>query len=180
MNEDATQTTDGSEHDAALQRIAPWERDPRWAVMPNHTYPRWEVALSPPDELAPLLRRAKTDLRALTAQSDEIYSGRAREIEQAWGAGNLTPNQRAEMRAQAAQEHATRQARIDAALGGLDADTALRRARDDATRAIATTWHGEIRAYITQLRPTDDAERALVARWRAWLAENANDSERDR
>jgi len=175
-----TSQTEDTTDNPALARIAPWEADPRWGVMPNHTYPRWEVALSPPDELAPLLRRAKTDLRALTAQSDEIYTTRAREIEQAWGAGNLTPNQRAEMRAQAAQEHATRQARIDAALGGLDADTALRRARDDATRAIATTWHGEIRAYITNLRPTDDAERALVARWRAWLAENANDSERDR
>lgn len=174
------QTAEGATHDGALARITEWQRDTSFGVIPGHTYPRWEVSLTPPDALAPPVRRARANRRALTAQSDEIYATRAREVEQAWGAGNLTPNQRAEMRAQAAQEHATRQARIDAALGGLNAEEAIQCARDDATRAIATTWHGEIRAYITHLRPMDDAERALVARWRAWLAENANDSEKDR
>jgi len=142
-----TQETDSSEHEAALQRIAPWERDPSYPVMPNHTYPRWTVALSPPDDLMPLLRRAKTDLRALTAQSDEIYSGRLREIQQEWGAGNLTPNQRAQMLAEAAQEHAARQAHIDEAMRGLDADAARQRARDAAEQAITETWRAAIRAH---------------------------------
>jgi len=176
----AAQQTDEGAHDAALARITEWQRDTSWAVIPGHTYPRWEVSLTPPDALAPPVRRARADRRALAAQSDEIYTTRAREIERAWGAGNLTPNQRGLMRAQAAQEHATRQARIDEAMSGLNADAAIERARDAAERSIATTWHGEIRAYITHLRARDDAERALVARWRAWLAENANDGERDR
>jgi len=179
MTTAAQQTGEGA-YDAALARITEWQRDTSLPVIPGHTYPRWEVSLTPPDALGPPVRRAGANRRALTAQSDEIYTTRAREIEQAWGAGNLTPNQRAEMRAQAAQEHATRQARLDAALGGLTTEAATQCAWDDVTRAIATTWHVVMHAYITHLRPMDDAERALVARWRAWLAENANDSEKDR
>ncbi len=147
MSTTSTQHVDQSEHTAALQRITEWQHDHSYPVVPNHTYPRWEVSLSLPEEIGLLARRAKADRRALTAQSGEIYDRSLRQIQQAWGAGDLTPNQRAQLLAEAARERAARQAHIDDAMAGMDTDAIRERATDNAWRRIAAECHAAIAAY---------------------------------
>jgi len=141
------QTTDDTPDHPALQRIHKWERDARYPVLQNFRYPRWRVSLRAPDDAAPLFWRVKADLRALHQQIDADYQARVQDAQRQYASGDVTPNQRSLLLAEATQERATRLARIEEQYAGLDEDAALQRAHDDAQAAITGTWRDAIATY---------------------------------
>jgi len=143
----STQQTDEGEHDASLARITPWQRDPSFAVLQNHVYPRWRVSLRASDDAVPLFRRVKADLRVIRQQIDADALARIQDAQRQYASGDVTPNQRSLLLAEAEQERATRLARVEEHYTGLDEDAALQRNHDSAQAAITATWRDAIAAY---------------------------------
>ncbi len=147
MTPAATQQTDGTTDNPALARIHKWEHDPRDAVLQNFRYPRWRVSLRAPDDAAPLFRRLKADVRALRQQIDADAQARVQDAQRQYASGDVTPNQRGHLLAEAAQERATRLARVEEQYAGLDEDAALQRVHDAAQAALTETWRDAIATY---------------------------------
>ncbi len=129
-----------------VAQFDPWEHEPRHAVLPGFRYPRWRVSWRAPEDAAPLFRRVEADLRALHQQIDADDQARAQDAQRQYASGDVTPNQRSPLLTEAAQERATRLARVEEQYG-LDEDAALQRARDAAEAAITATWRDAIAVY---------------------------------
>lgn len=147
MIETVPQTPDGGVDGVAACRILPWERGAGVPVIPGHTYPRLVVALEAPGAAEPLFRRMKADLRAIRQHIDAEHQARVQAAQQQYAGGDLTPNQRGHLMAEAEQEHATRLERVEGQYAALGAHAALQRAKDAAQAAIDQTWRDAIAAY---------------------------------
>jgi len=124
-------------------RVLPykWERSAYYGITASSgRQPQWQVRLAAPDEAAPLFKRAKADLRALSRLNDQQHTARLEAISRRWSSGDLTPNQRAVELATATQEYAARTARIEAAFADLNEAATLERAEVAAQAAIDRTW----------------------------------------
>jgi len=153
MIADTIQTMEATaEDEAAAARVVAYE----WAqsgyygvTAASGRQPRWQVRLAAPDEAAPLFKRAKADLRALSRLNDQQHTARLEAISRRWSGGDLTPNQRAMEMVAAEQERATREAHIEQAYQDLTEAATLERAKESAPAAIDRTWVEAMTAHDT-------------------------------
>jgi len=138
-----------AEDEVAAKRIVPYEYDPRLPLMSGHRYPRWRVALRPPEEAAALFKRAKADRGALLRLIDHEYAARAEALQRRWSSGKMAPNQRRVELAEADQERATRESHIERAYQDLTEAAALERVKESAQTAIDRTWAEAMAAHDT-------------------------------
>lgn len=147
MNEDATQTTDGSEHDAALQRIVPWEHDPRWGVVSGVTPPRFVVKLVGPSELTPLLTAAAADRKRMQAEVEQAHAARIRAARATFDAGDSTKKDLALAIHEADAERIAREDRLEQHFGGYTRDAILAQVTQAAQAANERSWRESIAAW---------------------------------
>jgi len=147
VNEDATQTTDGSEHDAALQRIVPWEHDPRWGVVSGVTPPRFVVKLVGPSELTPLLTAAAADRKRMQAEVEQAHAARIRAARATFDAGDSTKKDLALAIHEADAERIAREDRLEQHFGGYTRDAILAQVTQAAQAANERSWRESIAAW---------------------------------
>jgi len=147
VNEDATQTTDGSEHDAALQRIVPWEHDPRYGVVSGVTPPRFVVKLVGPSEVTPLLAAAAADRKRMQTEVEQQHAARIRSARATFDAGDSTKKELAAAIHEADAERIAREDRLEQHFGGYTRDAILAQVTQAAQAANEASWRESIAAW---------------------------------
>jgi len=129
------QETDGSAHEAALQRIAAWQADPRWPVIASATPPRYVVRLSAPSELTPLLTAVAADRKRMTAEVVQQHAARIRVARATFDAGDSTRKELAQAVHEADAERIAREDRLEQHFGPYTLDALLATAKQVAQTA---------------------------------------------
>ncbi len=150
MNEDATQTTDGSEHDAALQRIVPWESDPRWGVVSGVMPPRFVVKLVGPSEVTPLLAAAAVDRKRMQTEVEQAHAARIRAARATFDAGDSTKKDLALAIHEADAERIVREDRLEQHFGPYTRDSILAQVKQAAQAANERSWRESIASWQQQ------------------------------
>jgi len=150
VNEDATQTTDGSEHDAALQRITPWQHDPRYGVVSGVTPPRFVVKLVGPSEVTPLLAAAAADRKRMQAEVEQQHAARIRSARATFDAGDSTKRELAQAVHEADAERIAREDRLEQHFGPYTRDALLATVKQAAQAANEASWRESIASWQQQ------------------------------
>jgi len=150
VNEDATQTTDGSEHDAALQRITPWQHDPRYGVVSGVTPPRFVVKLVGPSEVTPLLAAAAADRKRMQAEVEQAHAARIRAARATFDAGDSTKKDLALAVHEADAERIAREDRLEQHFGPYTRDALLATVKQAAQAANEASWRESIASWQQQ------------------------------
>jgi len=145
-----TPQPDGSEHDAALQRITPWQHDPRYGVVSGVTPPRFVVKLVGPPELTPLLAAAAADRKRMQAEVEQAHAARIRAARATFDAGDSTKKDLALAVHEADAERIAREDRLEQHFGGYTRDAILAQVKQAAQAANEASWRQSIASWQQQ------------------------------
>ncbi len=144
-----TSRTEDTTDNAALARIAPWEPDPRWGVIPNTPPPRFVVRLSGPDEAAVLFAKVRADQRLMQQQIEAAHAERINTARAIFNAGDSTRKQLEAAIYQADAERIAREDRL-AVFDDYTRDAVIERARQAAQAANEASWRQSIASWQQQ------------------------------
>jgi len=144
------QDTDGSEHDAALQRIVPWQHDPRWGVVSGVTPPRFVVKLAGPPALTPLLAAAAADRKRMQTEVEQAHAARIRAARSTFDAGDSTKRELAQAIHEADAERIAREDRLEQHFGHYTRDALLAAVKQAAQAANEASWRESIAVWQRQ------------------------------
>ncbi len=142
-----TPQPDGSEHDAALQRITPWQHDPRYGVVSGVTPPRFVVKLVGPSEVTPLLAAAAADRKRMQAEVEQQHAARIRVARATFDAGDSTKKDLALAVHEADAERIAREDRLEQHFGGYTRDALLATVKQAAQAANEASWRESIASW---------------------------------
>jgi len=133
-------TVETTPEDEALRRVVAYAQNSSYAIIPGHRLPRWRVRLAAPEEAGPLFRRARADYKALIRQITDQYKARVATIQSEWATGSMTPLTHGQLLAEAEQERAGREDRVEAAFADLTEERVTEGAKGAAEAAVKRVW----------------------------------------
>jgi len=142
-----TSRTEDTTGNACQGRIAPWEPDPRWGVIPNTTPPRFVVRLSGPDEAAVLFAKVRADQRLTQQQIEAAHAERINTARATFDSGDSTKKDLAAAVHEADAERLAREDRLEQHFGGYTRDAILAQVTQAAQAANEASWRESIAAW---------------------------------